>query len=161
ETLGLDKLNLTQRTVFSENFGASATEGDAIVAKFNVADLSDPVDDDASTTTDTSSIYALKDGSGYAVLASDGKYYALDTDDAASLAYDSTAGETAAEDVDVKAGPVTSILASVALDTDTNLDGADITELNDAKGNGTGEFILNNGDGTYNLVTIGTDGVAE
>jgi flagellin len=102
----------------------------------------------------------LKDGSGYVALANDGKYYALNTDDVSTLTYDSTGTAVDADTVDVSGGPVDSIVADVTLDTSTNMDSADLTALNDADGNPTGEYIVNNGDGTYNKVSIAADGTA-
>ncbi|MDN5843981.1 MAG: FliC/FljB family flagellin [Alcaligenaceae bacterium] len=159
KTLGLDELNLTQRTAMSANFGATVSDADtAVGVKFNVADLTAPVDDNATTTT-SDGIYALKDGSGYAVLANDGSYYKLDTTDADTLAYDSTAGNAIdADTVDITA-PVETVIADVTLDTAALAD-ADLIEINDAEGQGTGEYLLDNGDGTYNLATIANDGVA-
>src|SRR5699024_1159833 len=110
--------------------------------------------DSGGTTNGTlNDIYALKDGSGYVALADDGNYYALDTSDATALTYDSTGTATDVAQVDTS-GPADSIQAGVTLDTATNMGGADITELNDAQGNGTGTYVINNGDGTYNMVDI-------
>ncbi|GAA5179141.1 FliC/FljB family flagellin [Modicisalibacter zincidurans] len=158
-TLKMDSLDVTQRTVLSENFGATAANGASIEAKFDVANLTDPTDTNATTTTTKNDLYALKDGSGYAALASDGNYYTLNTADASALTYDSTTAISSAT-VDTDAGPVDSIKATVTLDTATNLASASLTEINDANGNGTGEFLMDNGDGTYNLATITTGGVA-
>jgi flagellin len=160
KTLNLDSFDVTKRAVQSANFGATVNDTDTISAKFAVADLTAPTAaGGGAMTTDTDSIYALKDGSGYAALASDGNYYALDTSDASALTFDeSTALDK--DTIDTQAGPVSSIQASVTLDTATNLDTASLIEINDAEGNGTGEYLMDNGDGTYNMATIADDGVA-
>lgn len=161
-TLRLDNFDVTQRVVLSDNFGATVSTGDTnITAKFAVADLAAPQAASGGTLTATAdAIYELNDGSGYAVLASDGKYYELDTTDADSLEFD----DATALDIDsinVDKGPVSHILADVAtLDTATNLESSDLIELNDIEGNGTGEYVIRNADGSYNLVKIATDGVA-
>ncbi|QNI04150.1 FliC/FljB family flagellin [Halomonas sp. SH5A2] len=160
ETLKMDSLDVTQRTVLSEDFGATVSDTDAITAKFSTDDLAAPTDaNGGATTTTTDDIYELADGSGFAVLADDGNYYTLDTTDAAALSYDSTTAIDAST-VDTESGSVDSIQAGVTLDTATNLNGSDLIEINDAEGNGTGEYLMDNGDGTYNLATIATDGVA-
>ncbi|SDL68149.1 flagellin [Modicisalibacter muralis] len=161
ETLGLDNFDVTKGVVNSEDFGATVSDTDtAVSAKFDVADLGTVTDTNgAATTSDATELFELKDGSGYAALASDGNYYALVTTDAAALTYDSTTALDA-DTVNTEAGAVDSIQAGVTLDTATNLSSADITEINDAEGNGTGEYVLDNGDGTYNMVSIATDGTA-
>jgi len=161
QTLKMDSLDVTKRTVLSENFGATVSNAaTSVTAKFDTADLAAPTDTNATPTTSTTSdIYALKDGSGYAVLADDGSYYSLDTSDAAGLTYNSTTS-ISADTVDTTGGAVDSVLADVTLDTATNLSSSDLIEINDAKGNGTGEYLMDNGDGTYNLATIGANGTA-
>ncbi|MEX1198418.1 MAG: FliC/FljB family flagellin [Pseudohongiellaceae bacterium] len=162
ETLKLDSLDLTNRTELSENFSATAvSDTDGITAKFSTDDLTAPIDSNGGATTTTlDDIYEKSDGSGYAVLANNGNYYDLVTTDASALSYDSTTAIDSST-VNTEDGPVDSILANVVLDTDTNLDASDLTELNDADGNGTGEYVIDNKDGTYNMVTIATDGTAD
>jgi len=159
DTMSMDNLDVTQRTVLSDNFGATVADGASVTAKFDMADLTAPTDGGGTATT-KADIFALSDGSGYAALADDGNYYAIDTADASALTYDSTGGATAAADVDTASGPVDSMLADVTLDTATNLASSDLIEINDADGNGTGEYLMDNGDGTYNLADITTAGVA-
>ena len=158
-TLKMDSLDVTKRTVLSENFGATVSNADtAVTAKFDTADLGAITDSNTGTTSDKDSLYALKDGSGYAALADDGNYYALVTSDASALTYSSaTALDSSTIDT---TSPVDSIEADVTLDTATNLSSTDLIEINDAEGNGTGEYLMDNGDGTYNLATIDTAGVA-
>jgi len=162
ETMSMDNLDVTQRTVLSENFGATVANTTAsTTVKFDMADLSAPVDSNAAATTTTKDdIFALKDGSGYAALADDGNYYSVVTTDASALTYDSSGTALDADTVDTESGAVDSMLADVTLDTATNLASSDLIEINDAEGNGTGEYLMDNGDGTYNLASITTAGVA-
>ena len=163
QTLKMDNLNVTQRTELSENFGAEVAHGATNVSvKFDVADLAAPTTTGTGgTTTSADEIYAKSDGSGYAVLASDGNYYDLVTTDASALTYDDTAGNELDSSTIETSSPVDSIQADVAtVDTATNLSSASVTEINDSEGNGTGEYVLDNGDGTYNMVEFTTAGVA-
>jgi len=162
ETLNLDSFDVTKPVVQSADFGASVSEGGTATAKFSTADLGDLTDTGAGTLADVSAegnIYEKTDGTGYAALASDGNYYAVTTTDAGALTYDSDTA-VAAADLNTEEGPVDSVLADVTLDTATNLGSSDLIEINDAEGNGTGEFLQASGDGTYNKVTIATDGTA-
>ncbi len=164
ETLNLDSFDVTKPVVQSADFGASVSEGGTATAKFSTADLADLADQNGGTAlADVSaegSIYQKADGSGYVALAEDGNYYDVDTSDATALTFDSSGSAVDAADVDTESGAVDSVLADVTLDTATNLGSADLTEINDADGNGTGEFLQSSGDGTYNKVTIATDGTA-
>ncbi|MCD6008710.1 FliC/FljB family flagellin [Halomonas sp. IOP_31] len=161
-TLKMDSLDVTQRTEFSENFGATVSDTDTgVTAKFDTADLADLTESGAGTSAAVSAegnIFA-KEGGGYAVLADNGNYYTVDTSDASGLTFDSTGTAVDASTLDTS-NPVDSVLADVTLDTATNLSSADLTEINDAEGNGTGEYVMDNGDGTYNMATIATDGTA-
>ena len=165
KTLKLDNFDITKETVQSANFGDKVADGAGATAKFATADLADLVDQNAGTAlADVSAdgnIYEKADGSGYAVLAEDGNYYGVDASDSTGLTFDSSGTALDAADVDTQNGPVTSVKADVtAVDTATNLGSSDLIELNDSKGNGTGEFVVDNGDGTYNKVSIATDGTA-
>ena len=164
ETLNLDSFDVTKPVVQSADFGATVSEGGTATAKFSTADLADLADQNGGTAlADVSaegSIYQKADGSGYVALAEDGNYYDVDTSDATALTFDSSGSAVDAADVDTESGAVDSVLADVTLDTATNLGSADLTEINDADGNGTGEFLQSSGDGTYNKVTIATDGTA-
>ncbi|MBL4714552.1 MAG: flagellin [Alloalcanivorax sp.] len=163
ETLNLDSFDVTKPVVQSADFGASVSEGGTATAKFSTADLADLADQNGTALADVSAdggIYAKSDGSGYVALAEDGNYYDVDTSDASALTFDSSGTAVDAADVDTESGAVDSVLADVTLDTATNLGSADLTEINDADGNGTGEFLQASGDGTYNKVTIATDGTA-
>ncbi|MBL7251703.1 FliC/FljB family flagellin [Alloalcanivorax marinus] len=162
ETLNLDSFDVTKESVQSANFGATAADGDSVTAKFSASGLADLTDSTGGTAlADVSAegnIYEKADGTGYVALAADGNYYAVDTTDASALTFDSSGTAVDAADVDTENGPVESVMADVTLDTATSLDSADITEINDAKGNGTGEYLRDNGDGTYNKVVIADDG---
>ncbi|MFP1679497.1 FliC/FljB family flagellin [Alloalcanivorax sp. C16-2] len=162
ETLNLDSFDVTKESVQSANFGATAADGDSVTAKFSTSGLADLTDSTGGTAlADVSAegnIYEKADGTGYVALAADGNYYAVDTSDASALTFDSSGTAVDAADVDTENGPVESVMADVTLDTATSLDSADITEINDAKGNGTGEYLRDNGDGTYNKVVIADDG---
>jgi len=164
ETLNLDSFDVTKPVVQSADFGASVSEGGTATAKFSTADLADLADQSGATpladVAADGGIYAKSDGSGYVALASDGNYYDVDTSDASALTFDSSGTAVDAADVDTESGAVDSVLADVTLDTATNLGSSDLTEINDADGNGTGEFLQASGDGTYNKVTIATDGTA-
>lgn len=167
QTLNLDTYDVAANPlVASADFGATVSNGDTGVSvKFSIADLTTAgttiLESGAGGTSSAlTDIYALKDGSGYVALADDGKYYALVTSDATALTYDSTASATDASLVDTSS-PVDAIQAGVAtLDTNTSLGSADIVELNDAQGKGTGTYVIDNGDGTYNMVDITTAGAA-
>jgi flagellin len=160
KTLGLDSFDITGGSIQHENLGKTPVEnGDTVSVKFDVSDLNDVTDSTSATTSKHGDVYALKDGSGYVALADNGKYYTLDTSDASGLTYDSTTAVDA-DTVDMSGGPVDSIVADVAVDTDTNMDSAALTAVNGADGKPTGEYILDNGDGTYNKVSIAADGTA-
>ncbi|TDR56123.1 flagellin [Halomonas ventosae] len=161
DTLKLDSLDVTNRTVLSDNFGSTVSDGSSADVKFNVSDLGTLTESGGTTgaSASTSDIYEKSDGSGYAVLADNGNYYSLVTTDASSLTFD-TSSAIDSSTIDTESGPVDSVVATVtALDTSA-LNDADLTEINDADGNGTGEYMIDNGDGTYNLATITTGGAA-
>lgn len=165
KTLKLDNFDVTKDSVQSADFGSTVADGAGATAKFATSDLADLVDQNGGTAlADVSAdgnIYEKADGTGYAVLASDGNYYSVDASDSSGLTFDSSGTAIDAADVDTQNGPVTSVKADVtAVDTATNLGSSDLIELNDSKGNGTGEFVVDNGDGTYNKVNIATDGTA-
>ncbi|MCH2559459.1 MAG: FliC/FljB family flagellin [Alcanivorax sp.] len=165
KTLKLDNFDVTKDSVQSADFGSTVANGTGATAKFATSDLADLVDQNGGTALDDVSadgnIYEKADGTGYAVLASDGNYYSVDASDASGLTFDSSGTAIDAADVDTQNGPVTSVKADVtSVDTAANLGSSDLIELNDSKGNGTGEFVVDNGDGTYNKVNIATDGTA-
>ncbi|MGQ4880128.1 flagellin [Billgrantia sp. LNSP4103-1] len=163
ETMRMDSLDVTQRTIQSENFGATASNTDTgVTVKFDISAIADMEDQNGTPLADVAAdgnIFA-KNGGGYVALASDGNYYDIDTSDASALTFDSSSTAVDADDVDTQSGPVDSVLADVTLDTATNLASSDLVEINDKDGNGTGEYVIDNGDGTYNLATIATDGEA-
>ncbi|WP_277810588.1 FliC/FljB family flagellin [Chromohalobacter canadensis] len=163
ETLGLGDFNVTDKTVNSEDFGSTVSDGEAsVTASFDTADIADLTDSSTGGATAVSAegnIYEKSDGSGYVALADDGNYYNVDTSDASGLTFDSSTAVDSA-DVDTQSGSVDSVQADVTLDTATNLDSTDLTEINDSEGNGTGEYLQDNGDGTYNMVSIATSGEA-
>ncbi|HIK73656.1 MAG TPA: FliC/FljB family flagellin [Alcanivorax sp.] len=162
ETLNLDSFDVTKPVVQSADFGATVSNSDTATAAFSTADLDD-LTDQSTTLADVSAdggIYAKADGSGYVALAEDGNYYDVDTSDASGLTFDSAGTAVDAADVDTESGAVDTVLADVTLDTATSLGSADLIEINDADGNGTGEFLQASGDGTYNTVSIATDGTA-
>ena len=163
ETLNLDSFDVTKTVVQSADFGATVSDAQAgVTAKFATTDLADLTDTGTTPLGAVSAdgnIYEKTDGTGYAALASDGNYYAVTTTDAGALTYDSDTA-VAAADLNTEDGPVDSVLADVTLDTATNLGSSDLIEINDADGNGTGEYLQASGDGTYNKVSIATTGVA-
>ncbi|MBG12609.1 MAG: flagellin FliC [Alcanivorax sp.] len=163
ETLNLDSFDVTKTVVHSADFGATVSDAQAgVTAKFATTDLADLTDTGTTPLGAVSAdgnIYEKTDGTGYAALASDGNYYAVTTTDAGALTYDSDTA-VAAADLNTEDGPVDSVLADVTLDTATNLGSSDLIEINDADGNGTGEYLQASGDGTYNKVSIATTGVA-
>lgn len=59
----------------------------------------------------TGKVYALKDGSGYVALASDGSYYRVDADSGHGLAFSRAGGFVDASMVDVVGGPVSTVEA--------------------------------------------------
>ena len=68
----------------------------------------------------TGKVFALKDGSGYAALASDGNYYRVDADN--GLTFSRSGGFVEAAMVDVAHGPVKSVQTGPAHDVDTAAD---------------------------------------
>ncbi|MCK0768740.1 FliC/FljB family flagellin [Chromohalobacter canadensis] len=162
ETLGLGDFSVTGQTVNSENFGSTVSDGDtSVTASFDTSDLG-PVTDSDTTLGNVSAdggLYEKSNGSGYVALADDGNYYDVDTSDASALTFSSSGTAIDSANVDTSSA-VDSVQADVTLDTSSSLDSADLTEINDSEGNGTGEYLQDNGDGTYNMVSIATDGTA-
>ncbi|HEY9111926.1 MAG TPA: hypothetical protein VIM92_09160 [Rhodanobacteraceae bacterium] len=73
--------------------------------------------DDRAAQPITGKVYALKDGSGYAALASDGSYYRVDIGNGHGLIFSRTGGFVDAAMVDVVHGPVKSVEARSDRDT--------------------------------------------
>ncbi len=69
----------------------------------------------------TGRIFALRDGSGYAALGSDGNYYRVDGSGSRGLAYARTGGFVDASMVNVTGGPVSVVQARATAPTDAGL----------------------------------------
>src|SRR6185437_8836864 len=70
----------------------------------------------------TGKVYALKDGSGYAALASDGHYYRVDTGRGHGLTFSRAGGFVDVAMVDVAHGPVKTAEARSEQDANTTAD---------------------------------------
>jgi hypothetical protein len=76
----------------------------------------------------TGKVFALKDGSGYAALASDGNYYRVDAGSGHGLTFSRTGGFVDAAMVDVVHGPVKSVLPGTPGPDDTAATDADAAD---------------------------------
>lgn len=97
---------LSVRPVVRDGTRAPATRDDS-------ADVATTGGDDASALPITGKVYALKDGSGYVALASDGHYYKLDTAGSGFI-YASASGVVDASVVDIAGGPVRNVRGTPA-----------------------------------------------
>lgn len=157
DTLGLTGFNVAANPLVALS-DTTVANGATATVSYDTASLTAPAEASTGTTAaGNDDIYALKNGSGYVVKASDGKFYALDTSTLATPTYDSTGAATDAADVDVSAGAVSSIEVSITVDTATNLGGDDIIALENSEGQ---YAVDHDGDGVWNRVTFDTSGVA-
>ena len=100
-----------------------------------------------------SNLYALADGSGYAVEASDGNYYSATVATDGKVTWDSSTTAVSAGDVDVSGGTVSEVKTGTTTVTPSGLgSGESLHQIMDSDGNGTGEYVVKGTDSRGNTV---------
>ncbi len=155
QTLGLADLTLTKP--FDSTVGAAAVTEGRVGAAVNItAD----VDGDAAPKLDAEGVFALKDGSGYVVKASDGKYYEGNVSTGggdATVTWSSTVGtEVNSTDVDTSA-QVTRVKEEVTFKLPTSGAPAGL-EVRTVTGDDKRSYVLTDAAGKFYEAKFDKDG---
>jgi len=165
ETISINLRRIDSSTLELANFQIEEKTSLTTVTAANVGEAFTSVtlasDTTAASGLTAEGLYQMKDGSGYAVKADDGKYYAATltvTNGVASAAWESGAAgaEQDAADVNVAGGSVSS-----GKNTVTTLTGGTTYEaILDDNGVATGDYVSKEANGKYYDLSFTTAGVA-
>lgn len=151
-TLGLGDFQVQNKTDLAEVTHAN------VGAAFKVGTFSNNGTTAGAPTVDNGELYALKNNSGYAVKADDGKFYTatVGTNGDVSINEADDTGALNADDVNVAAGSLTRGNASVELDTNFTFH-----VILDDNGIATGDYVSEAGGLYYDVTSVAADGTVE
>ncbi|MDI5935170.1 FliC/FljB family flagellin [Halomonas kalidii] len=161
ETLKLDSFDVTKGVVLTDSLGATSANGDTVSVSSEVFTLNADTDTDGANPVTTDGEVYVDDNGNYFVQDADnpGDYYA------ATVTTDGTDVDVDFDSDSGTASPTNPVVAdSVQVDVTVSALGANesLREINDADGNGTGEFVIQgedaDGNAVYSAATVGLDG---
>ncbi|WP_324692473.1 flagellin [Cobetia sp. D5] len=141
---------------------SSATETEIGITETSISSNDDLKNEALASAPVSTGLYALSDGSGYAVKADNDEYYAATVASDGGVTWDSSTTSISSSKIDTTTGTIDNVLTGTTTITPTGLaENESLYQLADADGASPGSYVVkstdDNGNTTYNSATLDTD----